>query len=200
MKALKIIGLAVLVIIVAAAIATGGYLLATWHHNSNNSSANNNNSSNNNSSNNQTPTTPVTPVKPTPLTTCNADELTLAAEPSSDSGAGTIALALVLTNSGNRECILGGYPGVSLVNDNGNMIGKPAERTTNVAEKTVTLKPGAKVIATIYSEQEGNFDAGVCADGATKIRVYPPNDTGYLSVAQTTLTSWCPGFMTTPVQ
>lgn len=195
MKVLKFIGLAVLIIIVAAAIAAGGYLLATWHQNN----ATNNNSSNNTPSNNEVPVTPLTPVKPTPLTTCNADELTLTTQASGNSGAGTLVIDLVFTNSGKRECILGGFPGVSLVNENGNMIGKPAERATNYPEKTLTLNPGDKVYAELSYEESGNYDPGVCADGATKIRAYAPNDAGYVSVEQTAITSWCPGFEISPV-
>jgi len=200
MKALKIIGLAVLVIIVAAGIAAGGYFLATWHADQKAQTANNN--SNSSSTDNTASTRPwheLTPAKPTAATTCNADELSLTTEASSDSGAGTLAINLVLTNIGKRDCIQGGFPGVSLVNDNGNQIGKPADRATNYPEKTFTLKPGDKVYATVSYEEEGNFDAGACTDGATKFRVYAPNDTGYISVAQTAVTAWCPGFETSPV-
>lgn len=142
--------------------------------------------------------TQKTPPKTVTETTCNADELRLEATASSESGAGTLAYDLVLTNSGTRTCILGGFPGVSLVNDNGNMIGSPAERTTNYEEKKLTLAPNGKVKAIVSTSNSSNFSNGECKAGATKLRVYPPNDTGYLSTL-TTIDSWCPGFMTSPV-
>lgn len=197
MKALKIIGLAVLVIIISAGIAAGGYFLAVWHADQKTQTSSNSSSTNNTPD--VRPWHELTPAKPTVATTCNADELTLSTEASSDSGAGTLAINIVLKNTGSRDCIQGGFPGVSLVNDNGNQIGKPADRAVNYSEKTFTLKPGETVYATVSYEEEGNFDAGTCADGATKLRVFAPNDTGYISIAQTAITSWCPGFSTSPV-
>ena len=200
MKALKIIGLAVLVIIVAAGIAAGGYFLAMWHADDKKQTTSD--TSNSSTTDNTASTRPwheLTPAKPTVATTCNADELRLTTEESSANGAGTLAINIVLTNIGKRNCIQGGFPGVSLVNDNGNQIGKPADRATNYPEKTFTLKPGDKVFATVSYAEEGNFDAGTCTDGATKFRVFAPNDTGYISVAQTAINAWCPGFATSPV-
>lgn len=137
------------------------------------------------------------PAKTATETTCNADELSLST--SVEGGAaGTVAYNLVLTNIGKRTCVLGGFPGVSLVNDNGNQIGSPATRATNYTEKKLTLAPDAKVKALASISNSGNFPEGECKEGATKFRVYPPNDTGYLSVA-TTVDSWCPGFAVSPV-
>ncbi len=196
-KALKVTGLVVLIIVVAAALAWGGYAFATWQ---NNKSQDNTANTNNNNGNNATPNTPVAPSKPTTVATCNADELALTTEGGNPPGAGTLALNIVLTNTGARECSLFGYPGVSLVNNNGNQIGQPAGRATNYPENTIKLAPGASTTAILTYPEAGNFDPGTCADGATKLRVYPPNDTGYISVAQTAITSWCPGFETSPVE
>lgn len=138
------------------------------------------------------------PAKPVMDTTCNADELSLTVKTGSDSGAGTLAYNLELTNMGKRTCTLGGFPGVSLVNDNGNQIGSPADRAKNYTEKKLTLAPNGKVKAVVSVANSSNFSDGQCKAGATKFRVYPPSDTGYLSVA-TTVDSWCPGFMISPV-
>lgn len=140
-----------------------------------------------------------TPPKPSPETTCNADELSLAIANADGGGAGTLNYNIVLTNTGKRTCILGGYPGVSLVNNNGNQIGNPADRTTDVKVEKLTLTPGTKVKALVSTPNDANFPEGTCKDGATKLRVYAPNDVGYLSVATTT-TAWCPGFKVTPVE
>lgn len=139
------------------------------------------------------------PAKVVTDTTCNADELTVAVEDGGDSsGAGTLAYNIVLTNSGKRTCTLFGFPGVSLVNDNGNQIGSPAERGTNYVEERLTLQSGTKVKAVVSIANSTNFPDGQCKAGATKLRIYPPNDTGYLSVA-TSIGSWCPGFVVSPV-
>jgi len=194
-SALKVLGISVLAIIIAAGIAFGGYALANWHNSEKQAVSDDTAKT--------TPTTPdkpVTPSKPTTEPTCNADELSLAVETGNAPGAGTLALNVVLTNTSSRDCSLYGFPGVSLVNANGNQIGKPADRATNYTEKRVSLAPGVKTTAIVTYAEEGNFDAGVCTDGATKLRVYPPNDVGYLSVAEVAITGWCPGFATSPVQ
>jgi len=141
----------------------------------------------------------TTPEKTVTETTCNADELSLALA-AADAAAGTYSYNLTFTNIGTRTCTLFGFPGVSLVNDNGNMIGSPAERTENSQEITMTLEPQGKVKAILYAANSDNFSEGQCTPGATKVRVYPPNDTGYLSVPTVeTLTNWCPGFEVSPV-
>jgi hypothetical protein len=142
----------------------------------------------------------LTPPKVATATTCNADELTLTLTNGDGGGAGTLNQMLVLTNSGTRTCTLEGFPGVSLVNANGNQIGSPADRAKNYVEKSLTLKAKEAAKATVSYSVEGNFPAGTCKAGATKLRVYPPNDTGYLSIASPTITSWCPGFEVSPVQ
>jgi hypothetical protein len=141
----------------------------------------------------------VTPPKVSTETTCNADELSLAIANADGGGAGTLNYNIVLTNTSKRTCILGGYPGVSLVNDNGNQIGNPADRTTDKPVVKLTLTPGTKVKALVSTPDDANFPEGTCKDGATKLRVYAPNDAGYLSVATTT-TAWCPGFKVSPVE
>jgi Protein of unknown function (DUF4232) len=140
------------------------------------------------------------PPKMATETTCNADELTLSLAQGDGGGAGTLNQLIVLTNTSKRTCILGGFPGVSLVNDNGNQIGSPATRAKNYTEKKLTLNPDNQAKATLSFQDQGNFDAGTCKTGATKLRVYPPNDTGYLSVASPMITAWCPGFEISPVQ
>lgn len=139
------------------------------------------------------------PAKLATDTTCNADELGLTTqEDVAGAGAGTIGYDVILTNIGKRTCMLGGFPGVSLVNDNGNQVGSPAERATNYTEKMISLAPGAKSKSVVSISSSGNFPTGKCTMGATKLRVYPPNDTGYLSVA-TAIDAWCPGFEVSPV-
>jgi hypothetical protein len=140
----------------------------------------------------------LAPAKTVTDTTCNADELSLSETDSSDSGAGTLAYNIVFMNTGKRTCTMNGFPGVSLVDANGNQVGSPAGRATNYKEAKQTLTPGMKVKAVISTENSANVSDGTCKTGATKIRVYPPNDTGYISTA-TVIDSWCPNFETSPV-
>ena len=191
-KALNIVGISVLVIGIAGVVAWGGYALANWQNEQVKNASDNTNNSGGSAA--------TVPTKPTVDTTCNTDELSVAAKVADAPGAGKLAINIVFTNSGSRTCKLFGYPGVSLVNDNGNQIGQPASRQNGVEEKTLNLTPGATAQATVTYVEEGNFDPGTCSDGATKIRVYPPNDVGYISVTEDAVTSWCPGFMTSPVQ
>lgn len=192
MKALLIIAIVLGSLILAGGLVVGGYFLHEWQTK---------NTSNNSNSGGNTPTPQPspTPPKPTTAATCNADELSLTTAENGGAGAGTLSQNIVLTNIGSRQCTLEGYPGVSLVNANGNQVGSPADRVTDATVQTVTLNVGSSTSAAIFYPQAANFDPGVCTDGATKLRVYPPNDTGYLSVA-TTIASWCPGFKVAPVQ
>lgn len=148
-------------------------------------------------------TEPTTPQGLTPKTatetTCNADELSLALSTETEGAAGTITHHLTLQNISTRTCILGGFPGVSLVNENGNMIGSPAERAKNYEEKKLTLAPKKEVMIELAVSNSTNFTDGQCKEGATKFRVYPPNDYGYVSVSSGNVKTWCPGFTTSPV-
>lgn len=202
-KAGKVFGMIVLILVLMAAAAAGVYM---WQQNELSKKQQDFDSklaaakAEKPPVNETRPAQEKTPPKVATETTCNADELTLSVTNGDGGGAGTLNQVLVLTNAGKRTCTLVGFPGVSLVNDNGNQIGSPAERSKSYAEKSLSLKPAATAKATISYSEQGNFPAGTCKTGATKLRVYPPNDTGYLSVASPMITAWCPGFETSPVQ
>jgi hypothetical protein len=202
MKAKKIIIITLVVIVILAIGGLGGYFLGQNHKNQEVDKAKQ--ATQNamakdiaKAKEDTKKAAPLTPPKTMTETTCNADELSLASSVS-DAAAGTVSYDITFTNTGKRACTLGGFPGVSLVNDNGNQIGSPAQRATNYIEKKLTLTPNQKVKAVVSVANDGNFDPGVCKEGATKLRVYPPSDTGYLSVA-TDIDAWCPGFEISPV-
>ena len=140
----------------------------------------------------------VTPSKSHTAPTCNADELTLILG-EGKKGAESTDYPLTFRNSGQRRCTLEGYPGISLVNTNGNMVGQPAGRVKGSAV-LVTLEPSATAVATITMPSSKTLPKGECVKEAVKLRAYPPNDTGYVSVATPTITEWCPGFKTTVVK
>ena len=194
MKALKVVGSIVLALVVA-----GGIGYAAFAYGKSQSSTASTNNSNNDSSNNQgnKASNNVTPKIVTDPT-CNADELSIVLGEGNGAAAGSRSLSLVFSNNGDRECTLSGYPGVSLVNANGNQIGSPADRAASTNVKTVMLKSTQSTSALVTYPVEANFDAGTCTDGATKLRVYPPNDVGYISVVSP-ITGWCPGFQVGPV-
>jgi hypothetical protein len=188
MKALKIIGIVLLVLAALGGVGVGAYF---WGTSQNSQTVVTNNTTNNTNNSNIQPKVTTDP-------TCNADELTLTLNGGEGGAAGSQSLGLVFTNTGSRECTLSGYPGVSLVNNNGNQIGSPAEQAPATNETTVTLPPNSFATALVTYPVEANFDPGTCSDGATKLRVYPPNDYGYLSIASP-ITGWCPGFQVGPV-
>jgi hypothetical protein len=207
-RALKILGL---VLLMLALITATAFCVYTWQQNESNAQKKDletqlaaakaaPSTSRQASPTDNRPAHEQTPPKETTETTCNADELALSLAQGDGGGAGTLNQLIVLTNTSKRICILGGFPGVSLVNNNGNQVGTPAARAKNYTEKKLTLNPGGQAKATVSFQDQGNFDDGTCKTGATKLRVYPPNDTGYLSIASTMITAWCPGFEISPVQ
>lgn len=93
--------------------------------------------------------------------------------------AGSTLLDVVFTNTGDEECSLEGYPGVSLVTDNnGTQLGASAEREESGESDKVTLQPGDRATAAVRITKVGALDPEECspktADG---IRVYPPEET-----------------------
>ncbi|HEY2003548.1 MAG TPA: DUF4232 domain-containing protein [Candidatus Saccharimonadia bacterium] len=114
---------------------------------------------------------------------------------SSGGAAGTIYYSLALKNTGAKTCTERGYPGVSLVDGSGSMLGQPATRNSSVTPQTITLSPGASVYAQVGVPNAGNFGPGQCSANSAALRVYPPDQTQYLQV-NAQLQS-CPGFSTT---
>ncbi|MGI5471342.1 DUF4232 domain-containing protein [Streptomyces sp. CA-132043] len=102
---------------------------------------------------------------------CTADELGLRLG-RADVGAGNIHTPLVFTNNGKSSCTLNGYPGVSLIQRDGQMIGKPATRE-GAKGKAVTLKPGASAYAVLHTIQDGLKDEP-CWKSPYLLQTYPP--------------------------
>ncbi|QSE79269.1 DUF4232 domain-containing protein [Rhodococcus koreensis] len=128
-------------------------------------------------------TTTTTAPSPTGTTTAHPDrcligelQVTLG-QPSG--AAGSQEIPLIFTNTGTRDCILHGYPGVSYVAaPDGPQVGAAAERDGGT-ETPVTVAPGARATAAVRATVVQNYPADTC--GPTPVagfRVYPPNDTG----------------------
>lgn len=158
------------------------------------------NQSTNNSNQSSTQSSPTPTVAqittPTPAQTaiegqCQSSQLQLTISPAPGGGAaGSVYYQVLLTNTGIQSCSLYGYPGVSLLNNQGQMVGQPAERQDSTV-KTVTLNSGQTAESTLRITQD-NFDPGVCQDGVTQVKVYPPGNTEPL-ISHPTIDHWCPG-------
>ncbi|KQN89615.1 hypothetical protein ASE96_05080 [Arthrobacter sp. Leaf69] len=93
-------------------------------------------------------------------------------------------MKLILTNSGTGPCLLKGFAGVSLTaNANGAPIGAAAARDESTPAAAVVLAPGQAGAATLRYTQAANYpDCNVTP--AAGLRIYPPEDTASLFVAQ----------------
>ncbi len=102
---------------------------------------------------------------------CTADDLKVhLGRPSP--AAGNIYVPLVFTNTGDRTCELKGYPGVSLLDDSREMIGRPAHEVT-AARHYVNLAPGKSGRVTLHTLNRG-VSGTSCWQPATDLRAYPP--------------------------
>lgn len=166
----------------AAAVVCAGLFLsscATDDNGSDDSSAPNNaamtTSENSESSSSQN----LTPNGMGPgKSTCATDNLEISTS-DTQGAAGSILLNVVLKNTGQTDCLMEGFPGVSLVSDNnGTQLGKAADREKEIEPQPVNLAPGASATAAVKITNVGALDQDKCqptpADG---LRVYPPNET-----------------------
>lgn len=89
------------------------------------------------------------------------------------SGAGTIGLDLIFTNTSGQACVLDGNPGVKLV-------GAPSSDQWDVKTglKPVTLRPGGKAYSVITYHDTG----GQCETQATGMLVTPPGSYSSISL------------------
>ena len=96
--------------------------------------------------------------------------------------AGSVYMKLVLTNVGGTECLLKGFPGLSLTYAaDGTPIGLPASRDEASQSVDVMLAPGQSGSSVVRYVQPGNIPE--CSQApAAGYRVYPPEDTGSLFI------------------
>lgn len=115
---------------------------------------------------------------------CQASGLTATTDSTGGGAAGSIYMKLILTNSGGAPCLLKGYAGVSLTDGaDGEPIGAAATRDDSTPVTDVVLAPGQAGVATLRYTQAANF--GDCTrTPAAGFRVYPPEDTASLFLAQ----------------
>lgn len=117
---------------------------------------------------------------------CKASGLTATIDSTGGGAAGSVYMKLILTNSGTEPCVLKGFAGVSLTADaNGDPIGAAATRDESTPAADVLLAPGRAGAATLRYSQAANHMDCVMAPAAG-FRVYPPEDTASLFIAQPT--------------
>jgi len=101
--------------------------------------------------------------------------------------AGGVYQVIEFTNTSGASCTLYGYPGVSLVTGPPYaQVGLAAKRVSTAPVKLVTLAPGRSATATLQIVDALNFPAGRCGPvKATNLKVYPPNQTVPVYLANT---------------
>ena len=102
--------------------------------------------------------------------------------------AGGVIVTLGFTNASGATCTLYGYPGVSLVSSAQTQIGLAAKRS-GTAVKLIALAPGATASASLQIVDALNFPSTTCDPvKAAYLRVYPPNQTVSVLLANTSQT------------
>lgn len=115
---------------------------------------------------------------------CKSASLKPGIDSTGGGAAGSVYQKLILTNSGTQACILKGYPGVSLVAaPTGAPLGAPADRDPAKPPAELILKPGESGSAVLRYTQAGLYPDCKRVP-ATGFRVYPPEDTGSVFIAQ----------------
>jgi hypothetical protein len=115
---------------------------------------------------------------------CKTAGLTATTDSTGGGAAGSVYMQLILTNAGTEPCLLKGFAGVSLTAEaNGEPIGEPAARGESTPVTDVRLAPGQAGTATLRYSQPGNY-TDCSRTQAAGLRVYPPEDTASLFLAQ----------------
>ncbi|MCK7678107.1 DUF4232 domain-containing protein [Corynebacterium sp. CCM 9186] len=129
-----------------------------------------------------TGTTPSQPLPKDPSRTCPAEQLDATVD-STSAGAGHTFYSIRLTNTGD-PCSLSGYPGVSLIDAAGNQVGAAADREIGAKGTPVRLENGSSAVFSTRFSQPYAYEAEVCqpTERAQQIKIYPPNDTGWLTI------------------
>lgn len=114
------------------------------------------------------------PTQGAPSGVCASSQLTLAVG-TTNGAAGSTYTTFFLTNSGQQACTLQGYPGVSVLDAAGSMVGQPADRS-GPAGQPIAVAPG---IRAQFGLAAGRVPRPGCAapQSSTQIQVYPPDQT-----------------------
>ena len=111
--------------------------------------------------------------------------------------AGTIYQTMILKNTSDKKCTIGGYPTAFLYGTEGYALGSAAAARPQPAPTTITLEPNESANTVLGYPQAGNFNPGVCSAKSTALKLYLPSAVTPLQVPLEV--AWCPGFSSTAV-
>lgn len=120
----------------------------------------------------------TTPPAAAGRSTCTPSHMriTVGAVPGGAS-AGHVQLQIVATNTGTTQCVIQGYPGVSLTAPGtGTQLGAAADRVPG-ADPLLWLEPGRSAVSAIRVAQAGGFGSGCGLTPAAGFRIYLPDQT-----------------------
>gem|GEM_PF-268086 len=100
---------------------------------------------------------------------------------SGDPGAGNVYYPLRFTNTSGHDCVLDGFPGVSLIRGDGSTIGRAAAREGS-SYGTLTLRPGGTAEADLHTLNQG-LKGDSCWRRPTFLKVYPPGSRDAMTLA-----------------
>jgi hypothetical protein len=111
---------------------------------------------------------------------CSASQVAVWVNADSANGAaGSVYYHLDFTNTSGATCHLYGYPGVSALSGSGAQLGSAAGRDSAAPAGYVNIVPGGTAHSVLRVVQTGDYPAATCQPtAASRLRVYPPGDTG----------------------
>jgi hypothetical protein len=126
---------------------------------------------------------PTTSIPAGAVATCPTSQLSLAAGPT-NGAAGSLYTSFSFTNTGGKPCSMHGFPGVSLLNDAGTIVGQPATRDGSTGS-LVRLGAGQRAQ---FILRVGTATRTACnvPRPSSQIMVYPPEQSVPLRIPFTT--------------
>ncbi len=121
-----------------------------------------------------TPSSPAATPQGGPSGVCKSSQLRLTAGPR-QGAAGSAYTTFSLTNAGQQACVLQGYPGVSVLDPAGNLVGQPADRYGPVGQP-IEVAPGGRA-QFVLRISEVTQPGCAAPRPSTQVQVYPPDQT-----------------------
>ncbi|MFG2564120.1 DUF4232 domain-containing protein [Streptomyces sp. NPDC048567] len=128
---------------------------------------------------------------------CTADGLGMSVK-QGDGGAGQVYYELTFVNKSGNSCTLNGFPGVSLIQRDGQVIGAPAKRD-GASHGATVLAAGKTAHVVLHTLNQGIADGGCWKQGAY-LRVYPPGSKEALTLRDPQIRVCGDRFTTTSVE
>lgn len=128
---------------------------------------------------------------------CTAKDLGMGVK-QGDGGAGQVYYELGFVNKSSHSCTLNGFPGVSLIQRDGSVIGAPAKRD-GAAHGSTVIAPGKTAHVVLHTLNQGIADGG-CWKRADYLRVYPPGSKEALTLREPQVRICGGRFTTTSVE